>query len=220
MAAIARTLRLTESWLPIIRASNEVLHAQKLNVSFSQVFSTPPGLVNKNYELLDLVYLEQGGKREPIDIFSINSLASLSSRVSGLVFKVEEHIKSKENPQILISPSGRKLNVKLLESMNNPIQMDRDGTLKFKGSSVKVIFRSSCVVEGDKNPLSSCSVVQAIPCGGRIYFVDLSDYNAQFQKIICGLNSKGELRLFPPERVMKQDRQQFFSLFEQLSLKS
>lgn len=185
-------------WLEIAELANLKLTQYGIVVKESTL-PLSPILVRYGYRLLAIY---SNGSEKPIDIFSISTQTA-----ENLTRKVEQHLQAEKVSRILISPLGRKVDVREVSSLT----MGRDGSIFFNGCKIRPNFQSCSVQENDKTPFSSCTIIRAVEGkDGKIEFFDDADADP---------DAKSPIAIFDPRETIlslsypSDERRAFFKRF-------
>jgi hypothetical protein len=167
-------------WIEIAALANLKL-AQYGIVVKESTLPLSPKLVKCGYRLLEIC---SNGSEKPIDIFN-----SSSQTAEDLVRKSKQHIEAEKTSGILISPLGRKVDVRKVSSLT----MGKDGSIFFNDWKVRPNFLG-CVQENDKIPFSSCTIIRAVEGkDGEIEFFDEADADPGAKSPTATLNPRGAI---------------------------
>lgn len=175
-----------KSWIEIVELANQKLIQHQLTVRKSTL-PLSSKLTMQGYFLLEICSNGFTKKKEPIDIFKASFSLSQSQIVENLVRKVEQHLQARKEPGILISPLGRKIDVKEVSSLT----MDENGSMFFNNRKIRLSFPSCSLQENDKTFFSSCTIIRAIKTNdGQIEFFDDADADPDVGSPIATLDTK------------------------------
>lgn len=154
-------------WQDVFNIANTRLQNRSVKIEFANLPISLP-LKTRGFRLLE-IHSKKG--QEPIDVFRLPSTDMIKT-AEKLVQKVTQHLDARDTPGILVSPFGRKLDIRGL-SLNRRIHMNEsDGSLSINGQKITLDFEGCSVQNEDRNPLSSLTICRAIENEGCIEFFD------------------------------------------------
>lgn len=161
--------RSPEAWNQVFQLANQhyELTSRRVTVNLAEKDRVSEIVARSGYNLLEIQ--NPDGSKKLIDVFRLTP--NVGKDVQKLVGKVLQHLRFMETPGCLISPFGRKIDVRKLPPEYR-LEMGENGQIILNGLQVETGFLSCSVNPKDLTPFSSTTIVRVLQLRQKIFFFD------------------------------------------------